>query len=65
MIDQDSIFLVSYSRLTWRVTLDGVLFGKYRSKQNAIKSVNDARQTSDRRLRSARLVMGAVERDQS
>ena len=52
------IFLLSYDRLTWRVTLDDARFGTYRSKQNAIKSVNEARTTPG--LQNAVVVMGAT-----
>jgi hypothetical protein len=59
MTDPEPIFLVSYDRLTWLVTLDGARFGTYRSKQNAIKSVNEARATP--RLQNAVVVMGAAD----
>jgi hypothetical protein len=58
MTDAASVFLVSYDRLTWRVSLNGVAFGAYRSRQNAVKAVNEARRTPD--LQSALMVMGAV-----
>ena len=59
--DPDPVFVVSYSRLAWHVTLDGAEFGSYRSKQNAVNGVNEARQATDKRLLRAKLVMGAIE----
>jgi hypothetical protein len=45
-------FVMSYSDLVWRVTLNGAPFGAYRSKQNAVKGVNEARESPDFASRS-------------
>lgn len=44
-----SVFLVTQRRRIWRVTLNDVFFGDYRSKRNAIESAEEA----SRRLSAA------------
>lgn len=62
MTNPNPIFLVSYERLAWLVTLDGARFGTYRSKQNAIKSVNEARATPG--LQNAVVLMDGAKADE-
>ncbi|WP_395646135.1 hypothetical protein [Terricaulis sp.] len=47
--------------MIWRVTLDGVFFGDYRSKQNALKGVEDAREALETKGRGSKVVMGVIE----
>jgi hypothetical protein len=44
MSKPESVFTVSYEMLVWKVMLDGVLFGNFRSRQNALRGVREARQ---------------------
>jgi hypothetical protein len=37
-----SVFLITQRRRIWRVTLNDVFFGDYRSKRNAVESVEEA-----------------------
>ncbi len=61
MTRPDSVFVVSFIRMIWRVTLDGVFFGDYRSKQNALKGVEDAREALETKGRGSKVVMGVIE----
>jgi hypothetical protein len=56
---QDTVFRVTFSRLIWRVTLDGAFFGDYRSKQNALKSIEEAQQKNVSLRRAKVLFPGA------
>lgn len=59
MSKSDAIFTVSYEQLMWRVTLDGKPFGDYRSKQNALRGIEDARYSLETNGRRAKVVIGA------
>ncbi|MDZ4691679.1 hypothetical protein [Terricaulis sp.] len=39
----DSVFVLSRRHSIWRVMLDGVFFGDFRSKSNALECVEDTR----------------------
>lgn len=45
MSSAKSVFLVTQRRRIWRVTLNDVFFGDYRSKRNALESIEEASRT--------------------
>jgi hypothetical protein len=51
-----STFCVALYRGIWRVTLDGKFYGDYRSKQNALDSLNE----KSRALENAGVVVNVV-----
>ena len=57
----DFVFVVSLTRSIWRVTLSGAFFGDYRSKQNALKAVAEARQDLDAGGKHSSVVIGEIE----
>lgn len=57
----DAVFVVSFTRQIWHVALDGVFFGDYRSKQNALKGVEEAREALEASGRGSKVVMGVIE----
>ena len=43
MIGPNIVFGLSLRRAIWRVTMDGIFFGDYRNKQQALDGIADAR----------------------
>lgn len=61
MTQPDSIFVVSFTRKIWHVTLEGAFFGDYRSKENALKGIEEAREALEASGRGSKVVMGVIE----
>ena len=51
-----STFHVTLYHDIWRVTLDGVFFGSYRSKANAIESIGERQRTLEAAGRRVKIV---------
>lgn len=56
-----SLFELTLRHRIWRVTLDGAFFGDYRSKDEAMDGVADARRALDAAGRSVKVVVAANE----
>ena len=54
-----SLFQLTRRHQIWRVTLDGVFFGDYRSKQQAMDGVADARRALDAAGRTVEITVTA------
>ena len=61
MAPQSTFHVTLYNDI-WRVTLDGVFFGSYRTKSNAIESIGDRRRTLEAAGRRVKIITpdGAV-----
>jgi hypothetical protein len=61
MAPLSSLFELTLRHRIWRVTLDGSFFGDYRSKDEAMDGVADARRALDAAGRSVKVVVAANE----
>ena len=61
MTRSEQVFAVTLSSRIWHVTLNGAFFGAYRSKENALKGVDEAQQALSPGAPRAKIVISEIE----